>query len=226
VRQFLVTLSPRAEFATVVVGAFGYFILTTFLGLLVAPQPGEVVITDAHLSFLLIYELPIMAALIAFLRTRGWTLRQLGLEFAWSDVPVALALAAVSYVGLLAVWVVIAALFPRLAEATAGFDLTGAQFSLSAVIAVSIVNALFEELFVCGYVVAMLRQRADAWDAVSVSIAIRLLYHFYQGTAGVLSILPFALVLAYWYARTGRLWPVILAHLGWDLLALLPYVER
>ncbi len=90
-------------------------------------------------------------------------------------------------------------------------------------IAVSIINPIFEETFVCGYVVSVLKERADVTTAVTISTAIRLLYHLYQGPIAFISIIPFGLVLGYSYAGTGRLWPVIVAHGLGDFIVFVGY---
>lgn len=56
--------------------------------------------------------------------------------------------------------------------------------------------------------------------AVNVSAAIRLSYHLYQGVAGVLAIVPLALLFGIWFARTRQLWPLIVAHAILDFIAL------
>jgi membrane protease YdiL (CAAX protease family) len=53
-----------------------------------------------------------------------------------------------------------------------------------------------------------------------VSAGIRVFYHFYQGAVGVVGIAPMALLFAYWFARTGRLWPLIVAHALTDFAGL------
>jgi membrane protease YdiL (CAAX protease family) len=89
---------------------------------------------------------------------------------------------------------------------------------------VCLVNPFFEEVFVSGYVIAALDPRRTAWTGINVSVAIRLLYHLYQGPVGVLSVVPIGLVFAWWYARTGRLWPLVMAHALFDFLPLAGYV--
>jgi membrane protease YdiL (CAAX protease family) len=89
------------------------------------------------------------------------------------------------------------------------------------IVANGMINPLFEEVFVCGYVMTALRKEGHTWFALNASVAIRLLYHLYQGPLGVLSIIPMGLMSGYWYARTGRLWPVIVAHAAMDMLAML-----
>ena len=91
-------------------------------------------------------------------------------------------------------------------------------------IAVSLINPVFEEVFVCGYVITALRKSRNPWAGVHVSVAIRLLYHVYQGAIAAIGVAPFGLIMALWYRRTGRLWPVIAAHAATDFAALLRFV--
>jgi membrane protease YdiL (CAAX protease family) len=58
-----------------------------------------------------------------------------------------------------------------------------------------------------------------------VSVAIRLLYHLYQGAIAAIGVVPFGLIMALWYRRTGRLWPVIVAHGLTDFAALLRFMH-
>jgi membrane protease YdiL (CAAX protease family) len=44
-----------------------------------------------------------------------------------------------------------------------------------------------------------------------------MLYHIYQGPVGALSVLVFGLVLSLFYLRTGRLFPVVVAHVIADV---------
>jgi uncharacterized protein len=56
--------------------------------------------------------------------------------------------------------------------------------------------------------------------AINTSAAIRLSYHFYQGVAGVLSVVPLGLLFGFWFARTRQLWPLIVAHAILDFVGL------
>lgn len=84
-----------------------------------------------------------------------------------------------------------------------------------------LINPFFEEVFVCGYVMTALKRQDNSWIAINSSVAIRVLYHLYQGPKGVLSVVPVGLIFGFWYARAGRLWPLVVAHSMADLLALL-----
>ena len=49
---------------------------------------------------------------------------------------------------------------------------------------------------------------------------LRLAIHLYQGAIGVVSVLPIGILFAVYYLRTGKLWPVVVAHAAMDLVAL------
>jgi membrane protease YdiL (CAAX protease family) len=55
---------------------------------------------------------------------------------------------------------------------------------------------VFEELFVCGYVITALKERFGTTAAINVSAGIRVFYHFYQGALGA-----------------GRDWPTVRPHM-------------
>jgi membrane protease YdiL (CAAX protease family) len=179
---------------------------------------------DAELWFLLVQEVLIGALLWVFLRARGWDLRSIGLQPGPNaqDIAVGLGLAVAGYVGMLIVGFIIAL---SGGFATEQPDVLGSGLGLAPAAAVSIFNAVYEEVFVCAYVVAALRHRADPWTVIGISAALRLLYHTYQGAEAVLTIVPFSMLFAYWFARTGRSWPLIVGHAAWDFFVMLNYLE-
>lgn len=218
--QYLRDLSHRAEFALVVTLAFGYFILGSVLSVFSASA--EVGISEAGLQSLVVYELCMLVTLSAFLAVRGWEPKQLGLIPGRTDPQVALALIVVAYAAIFVVWMTLGQAVPGaagIAEGAIQHDLR-----VRTVLMVAVVNGIFEEIFVCGYVISALRKTRSVSFAINVSIAIRLSYHLYQGPAGVLSMVPVGLVFAHWFARTGRLWPLAIAHCLLDIIGLWPYL--
>ena len=90
------------------------------------------------------------------------------------------------------------------------------------IVAVSLLTPIFEESLLSGYVVTALRRRTTWQIAVAGSIVLRALCHIYQGF-GVIFIVIFGFVLAAWYARYGRLWPLIVAHVFYDFFPLMAH---
>lgn len=218
--QYIRDLSHRAEFALVITVAFGYFILGSVLSVFSAPSGAQV--SEAGLQFLVAYELSMTAVLAVFLAARGWDRQQLGLVLNRSDPWVALGLAVVAYLAYSLAWHTLGQSVPGAAEIPEG--VIASDLRIRTVLLVSVINGSFEEIFVCGYVISALRKTRSVMFAINVSIAIRLTYHLYQGPAGVVAMVPIGLVFAHWYARTGRLWPVAIAHCLFDVYGLWPYL--
>jgi len=217
--KFLRALSPRVEFVIVVTMAFGYFVLVSIFVAL-HPHAGPLH-TNRSLIVLCAYELVLMAILFPFLRTRGWTFSKIGLDPTWRDTGLGILLFFAFYAVWVLVWIATVALAPETAQRMSETHIITQVIPATTIVANGMINPLFEEVFVCGYVMTALRKEGHTWFALNASVAIRLLYHLYQGPLGVLSIIPMGLMSGYWYARTGRLWPIIVAHAAMDMLAML-----
>ena len=88
----------------------------------------------------------------------------------------------------------------------------------------ALANGWAEEMIVIGYLVTRLRQlRVSPVIAVVASSVLRGLYHLYQGFGAGLGNLAMGLVFGYVYLRTGRLWPLIIAHALIDAVAFVGY---
>jgi len=205
--------------AAVVFGAtVGISVVSVILN---GEPPAETAFTDEHLAGLLIWELLLTALLVPWLRTRGWRPG----EMAGAPVPADIFRGAA--VGLLALacnwtlWMVFSVLSPAAAAALAGETrFTGAPAGPLAIIVVSVVNPVFEEFLWLGYGVARLANRLGLRGAVVLSVLLRLAVHTYQGPWAVLGVLPLGLAFTWYYGRTRRLWPVVVAHVLFDALGL------
>ncbi len=225
-KRFLNSLSPWTEFFIVTGIAFGPFLLAEVLSLVV-PRSGPHH-TGPSLLVLAAHELVVGGLLLWFLRARDWTLRDLGLteNAVLEDLGAGGLLFAATYF----VWIVIlnitALASPGLISsmAKASGNIVGGHIPPWTSVPVAVVNGAFDELFVVGFVVsALARMKKNAWFCVNVSTALRLAYHLYQGPLGVLQMVPAGLILAFWFARTKRLWPVIGAHIMMDMVAFLAH---
>lgn len=213
-------LGPKTEFAIVTGVAFGLFILNGARHLLFAY--GRPAITASHLHGLIIFEVVTFSGLCWFLRKRNWTAERVGATASVSDVLVGVGVGVMAYVAFLATWMLAALSMPGAVASLSAPTLVGGRLDLLTVLLVSIVNPVFEETFLCGYVVTALAPGRSAATAVSVSVGIRVLCHLYQGPLAV-GIVPVGLVFAWYYVRTLRLWPVVIAHAIFDFVALVGY---
>jgi membrane protease YdiL (CAAX protease family) len=219
-RERLLSLSGRTEVLLVLLVAFGVTVPHS-LRALFSPESlanRAPPITNVALHRTVLYELGVMLILIPFLRVRGWTRERLGIRPTTKDSLWGVGIVLGYYLGVLVT--ILANVWPQAVLVASRTRLNRGPFDWPSITAVSLVNPVFEEVFVCGYVITALRERFGTTTAVNVSAGIRVFYHFYQGALGVLGIAPMALLFAYWFARTGRLWPLIVAHALQDFTAL------
>ena len=86
-------------------------------------------------------------------------------------------------------------------------------------------NGFAEEVVVVGYLITRLRQLGMTnRSAMLASSTLRALYHLYQGFGAGLGNLVMGLVFSYTWTRTGRLWPLVIAHGVIDTVAFVGYV--
>jgi CAAX protease family protein len=227
------SLSGVAEIVIVVCVAFGRFVISSLwtFGDTLAPSYQFPPIVESELSELVLQEICVLLVLGWFLWRRGWTLALLGL--AWTERPVrgslllaighqlhwaaALVLAVMLPTAL--IYSVLAQLVPQSVAATSS-PFVAPGVGLVVILAVSLVNPIFEEVFVCGYLVSRLAPTRGAWFAIHVSTAIRLTYHLYQGPIAAISVIPLGLIFAYWFVQRKQLWPLVIAHAWFDFVAL------
>lgn len=220
-RRSVQALSTRVEFGFILVGAFGYFAVKSLLAVF---HPSAVPpISEKHLEFLLIYESIALMVLCVFLYWRGWTVMRFGLKPTPKDTLIGLGLWLAVYAAYALVWTVAMAMSLRPSYAGSYQSLTMHNLSVPTAIAISVLNPIFEETFLCGYIVTAAKQAGHTITGINVSVAIRVFCHLYQGSLGVIAIIPLGLIFAWWYARTGRLWPVLIAHAIFDAMALLKF---
>jgi uncharacterized protein len=222
-KERLLKLSDGTENCLVLVIAFGLFVPGN-LAALFSPdtlaRADTPPITNSHLQGLVLYELVILGILTAFLRSRGWTLERLGLRPSVRDSLYGVGLCVGYYAFYWVLVMVLASVWPTFGQLLTSTHLVGTDLRWTTVTLVSAINPVFEEVFVCGYVITALRDRVGVTTAVNVSAGLRVFYHFYQGAVGVVGVAPLALLYAYLFARTGRLWPLIVAHALTDLWGL------
>ncbi len=182
-------------------------------------RPGPIPFNDRNVLVSLGIQVVIAACLLPFLWRRRWR----PLEVAGHPEPldflrglgVWLALVGFFYLTLLVLNIVA----PNFVAPLRGRPFTGA-LSPPAIVAAAVVDPVFEEFLLLGYAIPALGNRFGIRIASMASVTIRVAAHAYQGRLAFIAILPVALVLTFYFVRTGRLWPVIVAHVIQDALAL------
>ena len=222
---------PRGKFSTpefvvVVVTAFGTFILTSLLALASGKaheDPGLFsYFTSNQLYGIVIYELSMAPVVISILYLRGWRLADFPLGATRAMTLLGTLVAIVSVAGDWLITFVSTNLFENVRSALEAYEnyVPVGGPSLPAVVALSIVNPAYEELFVSGYVITALQDRFGATAAVNASVVIRTSYHLYQGLAAFPFHVMYGLIQAYVFIRYRKLWPLIVSHAILDFYAL------
>ncbi|MGZ5366652.1 MAG: CPBP family intramembrane glutamic endopeptidase [Aeromicrobium sp.] len=88
----------------------------------------------------------------------------------------------------------------------------------------AIQNAVLEEVVVVGYLITRLRE--FSWSvpaAIVTSAAVRGGYHLYQGFGAGLGNFVMGLIFGYWFHRTKRVLPLVIAHAVLDIVAFVGY---
>jgi membrane protease YdiL (CAAX protease family) len=89
---------------------------------------------------------------------------------------------------------------------------------------VAFANGWAEEVVVVAFLITRLRQlNVNPVAAVLASSLLRGVYHLYQGYGAGLGNIAMGLVFGYVWLRTGRLWPLIIAHGLIDAVAFVGY---
>jgi membrane protease YdiL (CAAX protease family) len=180
---------------------------------------GPIAMSDARLARTFGLEVGISVTIGAWLWRRGWRPHRTATRpFAARDLLRGLGLWLAVMVGASGWALVCRWLLPSVFAVAMQTQWTGHPH-LGVIIPLSLFNAVFEELLWLGLGLIAFR-RFGAGVAGALSVGLRLLVHAYQGPLALISIIPLGLIFTVYYIRSGRLWPIVIAHAFQDLLAL------
>lgn len=209
------TITSPTEALAVTALCFGWAILSSIQA--VARGFESRGFSDAGLINIVVFELMFGAAALGLLRWRGYGVATLRPVPNWHDARSGVVL----YLATLVVH--FALVLPFGSDASSQpIDrmVETATVSWPAVVLMAVVNGTYEEIFLLGFLLRGLRGYGLS-VALGASLLVRVLYHLYQGPVGALSVLGFGLVLGLAYVRTGRLFPVVVAHVVADIVPFL-----
>jgi len=193
------------EAALLVAISFGWFIFASVLAVVKGFPSSTSSFSDSALLSLMGVELVFGTLALAFLHRCGYALRDL------LPAPAALVCNVV--------WMLVPNSYRHDAVQPIAQMLANGKPTLVVAFAVAVLNGLYEETFLLGYLTRGFAALGASF-AVGLGVLVRLLYHLYQGPNGALSIVVYGIVLGAVYWRTGRLWPAVFAHSLTDVLAL------
>ena len=224
-------LPVGVEFIVVTVAAFGLAI-SAAITWLNSGQAGSVeamkMLPGDGLS-LIVLEVGTALVLAVFLVMRGWTLERLDIRPSWRGLAIGVGIAVVIYaldqvIDLILHTAASSGWLPtefdpeREPKASDGLGLV--RLGLFEILVMSLVNGLFEEVFVCGYVLRALSPHTGILLAAAASCMIRFSYHLYQGAVAWPFHAVFAIIFVSIYVVHRQLWPLMTAHVVLDIAAL------
>jgi membrane protease YdiL (CAAX protease family) len=176
----------------------------------------------------IIYELIAIIALWFILASQKRNIKEILPGFKIADIPISIILMVINYFIYIAGIFIFHKIF---------FILNGQQFispefnnaymqsglSIFSLLLVAI-NPFYEELIVRAYTITELSTLANSkFIGIAVSVIIQSLYHLYQGGAATFALALTFIIYSVYYAQTKRIWPIILTHLYFDLIALIHF---
>ena len=97
-------------------------------------------------------------------------------------------------------------------------------WTIPVLILAALQNAILEEVVVVGFVMTRLRQIGwNVWATIVTSAVIRGSYHLYQGFGQAIGNVVMGLVFGYWFTKTKRVLPLIVAHTILDAIVFVGY---
>ncbi|HYH00940.1 MAG TPA: CPBP family intramembrane glutamic endopeptidase [Terriglobales bacterium] len=190
-----------------------------------SPLPDSVQLTRMRLLNTIVSEMIALAVLAYVLGRRSWGLRTLGFSFSWFDLPMSLAIGALGYffvnITFVLMWVAQWVLNARSLVLANPHTVLSSGVSLLTILVV-IINPFFEELILRSYFtteIAGLTNRL--WVGTTASVIIQTSLHAYQGPVNMVVVGAMFVVFSVYFAKTQRILPIILAHMYFDIWALL-----
>jgi membrane protease YdiL (CAAX protease family) len=213
IRKLVLNVSDRTELWVVLLLAFGPAI---YVSLAAAFTHGLFSDSDWSSFVNTASEVAVLGFVVWISRVRGWSIRELGLHPSWRLTAIGMLLFPATVIILVGSGVAIRSLVPS------SFNHPHVRvigLSLPSIFAVSIINPLFEETLVCGYIIQRLVKKG-AGVAITLSAFVRFLYHTHQGPFSIGTLLM-GFMFGYLFWRYRELWPLIVAHSLVDFLGLL-----
>ena len=97
-------------------------------------------------------------------------------------------------------------------------------WTVPVLILAAIKNAVIEEFIVVGYLMNRLRQlNWGVPQTIVASAVLRGSYHLYQGVGQAFGNFVMGLVFGYWFTRTKRVMPLVIAHTILDVISFVGY---
>ena len=188
----------------------------------------NLLLTNSRLLSGAIIESALLAALLGYLRWRGWTAHDFKIKPGWlstlEGIPLFVAVLAANFVTvstLFALIFVLQSTYNSLYAFLLAYNPQPEFHSIHVgwilLIGTMILNAFFEEMTCMGYAFNQFAAKRGPFFALVVTVSVRMSCHIYQGPVHMLGIGMVFLIFGLWYWYTRNLWPLIAGHALLDI---------
>lgn len=217
-RAFFAKMPDWLEVFIVIAICFGTSIYISIASFSSGEAFTKIEFNDNRIIRTLLFELVLTIVCLIFLRLRNYKIgERLKFEPSLKSTLAGVGLFFATYLIYIVSIVIIFAIIGERNIPVAKYVVT---VSFPLIIAASLINPLFEETFVMGYIFDKFESRGVAW-AITASVLLRISYHLYQGWIGIISLFVIGLVSALVYSRYRNLWAFYVAHALMDFTGLL-----
>lgn len=215
-------LSPSSEFFLINCLLFAYPIIISFRALYTRIAYNKLPhFTDLGVVRTLSFEIIVLAAVLTILFWRGYSNHDIKLTINPKSTLYGLWLLLKYYLIAIAIFTIpllLAAKFFRPTVSSATNPFFSMNLSYFSIIAFTIINPIFEELSIIGYLFTSIEKIKGTYPAFFISLGMRLSYHTYQGF-GILIVAVFGYILGKAYIKKRNIWPLIVCHACVDLIS-------
>ena len=206
-KSLIKKLPPFVEFFIVIFITLGNLIISSTSAIISHISTDRALnLNFQQFSGLLTYEILTLCLVFVFLKARGWKIKDFNLDISLNLIGAGVVIFAIDYILVQIIATILIRLniiiYPQLT----------CSLSFLEILAVSIINPVFEEIIVIGYVFKALEKKYRGWLIIIISTLIRLSYHTYQGSIIIAGILPMGILFGLFYWRSKKLFPLIIAH--------------
>mgnify|MGYP006307018729 CR=1 FL=1 len=174
-----------------------------------------------NFAFQIYNKLLSLGVLLYILHKQRRNIKEIGLSFRLKDILHSILIITLVFITQLLVRIILNPFLGYIDSTPNNIEFIKTQISFWYILFIFI-NPWFEELIIRGYLMTEIKLFSkNIYLAVFVSVIIQSIAHLYQGYISVIFLTIMFLIFSIYFAKTKRIFPVILAHLFFDILAMI-----
>lgn len=210
------------EFSLVLSVSLGYFIFSAiYWTSFNEGESKQIIYGNSEILSLTIYESIVLIIVVLIIKWQHKSVRDLGLTFSFDKITMGLVLFVSNYLIYVMLFKLFGDFIMGLTPSGEGSEAVSfvIQVDLIPLLIFSLLNPVFEELILVGYIVSAIRHKFSLISCLIISVGFRLSFHIYQGPIILLSILPMGIIFIIYFWHKRSIIPLIIGHSLMDFLS-------